>query len=400
VLALCEFATIRTTSGSVIFGRAGRAYSKERTEHGSVFHGALRMTLDELDRARVLIRSVIVPADVVLTLDGEAVPSSVPIGEFGAALPTEIIDEEGHLRRTTRRTTVRVYERAGAAPGLYELGIPVMPFELGEPWHVDVGQKVPLTLDRTTVLPSFLRTLQVELANEMRAQIVDATAPWVREAVSDGRVRDDVVRQVTAQRFGAKAVAYDPSDPEANKLATAMGYTVVTGGAASRDEWANIKRLGLLLPAGRITPSSKAYGDGPPAAFRDEVEWTSNMRAVAEYAQRLARRLLLGLEIRVRFNQDSTNFAAAWCSASPTRPVPELHFALASLGEAWFSRAVTDSGKDALHELLLHEMAHFFSPDHLSSDFHEATCRLGAKLARLALEEPESFRIGGDHECD
>lgn len=44
-----------------------------------------------------------------------------------------------------------------------------------------------------------------------------------------------------------------------------------------------------------------------------------------------------------------------------------------------------------VNRLLLHEFAHEHAPNHLSDTFHDAICNLGAKLTRLALDEPEFF---------
>jgi hypothetical protein len=43
--------------------------------------------------------------------------------------------------------------------------------------------------------------------------------------------------------------------------------------------------------------------------------------------------------------------------------------------------------------LLIHEFGHEYSGDHLSGDYHEALCKLGARLKRLALEKPEAMRV-------
>ena len=40
----------------------------------------------------------------------------------------------------------------------------------------------------------------------------------------------------------------------------------------------------------------------------------------------------------------------------------------------------------------IHEFGHEYSGDHLSSDYHEALCRLGAGLKKLALERPEAMK--------
>ena len=45
-----------------------------------------------------------------------------------------------------------------------------------------------------------------------------------------------------------------------------------------------------------------------------------------------------------------------------------------------------------LDALLLHEFAHEYESDHLSDAYHQAICRLGAKLKRLAIVNPEMFK--------
>ena len=42
-------------------------------------------------------------------------------------------------------------------------------------------------------------------------------------------------------------------------------------------------------------------------------------------------------------------------------------------------------------KLRLHEASHHRFSDHLSSDFHEECCRLGAKLALAVAADPEKF---------
>ena len=45
-----------------------------------------------------------------------------------------------------------------------------------------------------------------------------------------------------------------------------------------------------------------------------------------------------------------------------------------------------------MDRLLIHELGHEFSSDHLSAEYHDGLCRLGARLKWLALEKPEALR--------
>jgi hypothetical protein len=50
------------------------------------------------------------------------------------------------------------------------------------------------------------------------------------------------------------------------------------------------------------------------------------------------------------------------------------------LGADWFERGITED----VVRLLIHEFGHEYSGDHLSSQYHEALCRIGAKMFLLA----------------
>jgi hypothetical protein len=62
-----------------------------------------------------------------------------------------------------------------------------------------------------------------------------------------------------------------------------------------------------------------------------------------------------------------------------------LDFNVFRLGYGWFEQGITEE----VDRLLLHEAAHHFSGDHLSEEYHEGICLLGARLKKLALEKPD-----------
>jgi len=44
-----------------------------------------------------------------------------------------------------------------------------------------------------------------------------------------------------------------------------------------------------------------------------------------------------------------------------------------------------------LNQLIIHELGHEYAANHLSAEYHDAICRLGAQLTQLALEHPLCF---------
>jgi hypothetical protein len=385
VLAVCESASITTTKGTVAFdpveGRVERP--RQKRERGSVFQGRIRLTREEFAEVADYLRSLLLPGDVTVTFNGDRLLPRTPIRTFEASLETLVADDQGVMRPRVRKAQVGLYEPLpGEVPALYELGLPVV--ETGDRWHVNVHQKVPLNRDRDNVTPAYLQAVRVAVLNaahDLLRTDDEATAGWVKLAGADARCSDDAIKHLIRLRFGEKVAAPDPSDTEAMKRFQSQGGVIVAG--LSKGEWANVKRAGAVLPAGRICPTPKPYSDDPDAPPVDVVppdQWTEGIRNVAEYARFLGRELM-GVEVAVAVVRTTNNFAAAYGSG-------RLDLNLVRLGHRWFEQGATED----VDRLLIHEFGHQYSGDHLSSEYHEALCRLGAALKRLALEKPDDLR--------
>jgi len=389
VLALAERAEIATTSGTVVFDREGRHASRAKRERGSSITVDFRRSYAQMSGAfqKALADAagrVLAPPAIVTTINGRALVARHPVKEFEVRLPTVLQDgEDGAMRRTERVTRVRLYEPLGGeTASIYEMGIPVV--ETGDRYHYDIGQKVPLNQDRDNVTPAFLQRVRAAVLNETHDLITatDANAAWVRDAIEREDVAPEAVTRAVELRFGEKRVIYDPNDREANALAVVKGYTVIPGGALSKASWESVRRSGAALPAGQVTPSPKPYSDdpnAPPVTVIPRAEWTPGMRRAVAYAEFLAGRLL-GTTIFCRVVSTNNNFAACFGDRC-------LDFNVRRLGHAWFSAPL-----EQLDQLLLHEFAHHFESNHLSQGFHDAICKLGAALARVAREDRRAFK--------
>lgn len=385
VLACCTQATITSTTGTVLFTDQGReVHPRRRRPEGSEFMGIMRMTRAEMDESLRLLRTTLPP--VPTWVNGTLLPTRKSLASWTQTLQTEIADAEGFLRRAQRITKVEAFDvLEGEVGTLYELGIPVV--ETGDRWHVSVGQKVPVTLDRTNVPPHYLRDVRVGLLNAMVHGLEtkdDATAPWVRDAASHPAVAGEAIRQVMDLRFGEKRVAYDPSDPEANKLATAGGYTVVTGGSLSAAEWENARKANAVPPAGQVTPSPKPFSpDGTPLKTVERADWRASWLAFEQFATRVAD-AAVGGPVTLVIADDP-----GWGHRAACGPARTLYWNVATEGADFF-----DYGPyERTLALLIHELAHVAVSDHLSRAFYDELCRIGAVTVRLAVEHPEFFTV-------
>jgi hypothetical protein len=386
VLAVCESASISTTKGTVLFDAAeGRSEKpRQKRERGSVFQGRIRLTREEYPQVCDYLRSLLLPENVVVTFNGNRLLPRKPLHTLEASLETPVADDNGVMRLRGRKTQVTLHEvLPGEVASLYEMGLPVV--ETGDKWHVNVGQKVPLNRDRDNVKPSYLRAVRTLVLNEMHDGLTaeDANETWVRQASSDSACSPKSIARVLDLRFGEKRASYDPNDPEANKAWVAKGGTLVYGSMLSKQEWQNAKEASAIVPAGQLCPTAKPYSDDPNAPLADviaEENWTEEMRHIAAYALFLARELM-GVSLTVTMVNTKNSFLACYGKG-------RLDFNVFHLGHSWFGQGATET----VDRLLIHEFGHQFSGDHLSEEYHEALCRLGAGLKRLALEKPGELR--------
>jgi hypothetical protein len=390
VLACCEEAEIRTTTGTVTFPRnqASTVNTRRRTTSGTVFEATVVLKRPEVDQAIDKARMVIPPPDVSVSINGVIIDAPERLSVVpGVSLMTTLPDDEGVMRYRTRKTTLHVYRAPADRLGwLFEMGMPVV--ETGDEWDVDVQQRVPLNSDRNNVPPAFLRSVRVAVLEAMHTSLTHeiAVQTWVKEALGDARTSNDAAKAVIHHRYGPNAVAADPSDREATNNAISHDYTVVWGGALSKDEWSTVRRAEALVPAGQVFPTEKPYSDDPNAPMEriiDPRDWTSGMRRVVDLAHRLAG-TLLGHTVDVRIvNEPHVGWLANYGEDQ------SMAINAGRLGRKWF-----DGEIDQKHvQLILHEFGHDIESNHLSDKYYEAVASLGAKLAFAVVANPEILSI-------
>jgi hypothetical protein len=381
-LAVCDWAEIISVNCAMIFDSKGRRASKKRREKGTVFTAIVPLTRAEQKEIELYVETLIPPPGMKTTFNGDDLQEREPMKVFNEALPTVFENAEGQFRNTTRKTDIQVFEPGpDETPHIYEMGIPVVETDIK--WHVNVLQKVPLNMDRDNVPPSFQRKICTAVMNRMVHELEDedTSSVWVHEATENPDIEDEVVEQYMDKRFGKKRVQFDPSDLEANKIAVSKGYTVVHGNSLSPKQRANVKRANALLPAGQVTPSPVAtFSTTGKDVTVPQSKWSDGMEHIVEWTKTLGRELL-GAEVFVDVVNDPRNYSACYSRDDG------LLFNVRRLGKKWFQRGP----KAEVLQLIIHEFGHHYAADHLSKEYHDALCKLGVKVGRLAYTKPELF---------
>lgn len=371
VLSLCKWAKIVTTKGTILFDKAGRRESAAKIEHGTQFEALVRMSEKEVKHVLAQVKKLIQQPKIVTTINGEHLMWRATEKEFTAGLDTEIADNDGNLKRGYRKTKIRCYAvLPDEKPMIYEMGIPVVEHDCA--YHVDVLQKVPLTLDRDNVTVGFLTQLRTAVFNNTHEdlEVEDVNHEWAQVAIESGKATPAAVTDYMEKRFGELRASYDPSDHEANNKAVASGYTLVHGSMLTKGAWENVRAAAAITPAGRIFPT---HSDNIVPG--NIIEPDDPMKAVADYTKRLGE-LLMGFEPTVRFTKQPSREIA--CYGSKT-----ISFNVQNLGKRWFDLA---TNRLAIDDLIIHEFGHEYAANHLSENYNDALSRLAAKAMQLGRE--------------
>jgi len=402
VLSFAYNAEISTTTGTVTFNDGsdpekpkGRfEFPRRKREKGTVFTAELACNQERYEQLISYMRTIIVRHGLKLIVNGEVIHGRTPIHTFQCSLQTEIGDD---LRKSTRIADVQIFETSGdEVPMLYELGIPVV--ETGDKWHYNIGQKVPLNIDRDNVTPAFLRSVRVAVFNEMHKHISedDTTQTWVEESSSDKNCSNDAAETLRVKKYGEKSVAFDPTNPEANNEAASHGFIVIPSRGLTSGQRDNLKRAGTLQTSSAAFPTAGrgVYSNDPnatPVRIIDRSKWTQGMTLIHEYTVGLAERLM-DKRIIVEFvHTDKFGMGKKWSACygrGHVLGISTFHYNMFTLGYKWFDKGVNER----IDALIIHEFGHEFESNHLSEEYYDALCRLGAKLKVAVMQDVEWFK--------
>jgi len=371
VISLCSSAVITTTKGEVIFKEDGRHHTRKRTEKGSEIWLKLRMTNEEFDEMLAVAKSFLPPEGIRYVVNDEVIPHQKPYRVFEETLQTQF-EVDGVLRETQRKTEVHVLKQETSY--LYEMGLPVVDIEC--PYSIDVQQKVPMSVDRESVKPSYLRRLFALVLNSTIDDIGDeeSSETWIRTASSDKMIAPETMEKLVEKRFGDKVVVANPNDPVANDEALANGFRVIQGRELSKEEWEKVRENNL------ISSSTVMFGKSGVATDVKDVTPTPEMVKVGILAQRIAKRFL-GIDVSISFIWSrQLAYLASYCGKV-------LTFNTHKLGNRFFSKPVSAETIDIIVHELGHEKGH-----HTEENYHKAITKMAGELTMTALNEPEFFR--------
>jgi len=406
VLSVAKKASLTSTKGTILFRPDGsRQKKRTRTKGGTIFTADIPMTRKEFcdlcDQARLLIP----PIGITTTFNGKKLTHREQIDSFNASLPTIVSNDMGFLKTVTRKAKVSlhpmrewdgVYAHELEGRWLYEMGIPVMLIDF--PWSINVHQRVPLGLSRESVPENFMQALRVAVVNNAHDRLDESTASdaWVKAATSDKRVTKKAFESVIEKRHGDKVLIESPFDKDSVLKAQEEGYQILGRGTLSPGERKNIKNFEL------VKTTSSMFGveamNFKQARFIPNEELTSEQLVFKLYVRKIIPKLLWKYEgrVKVRFINDMTIGEIASYGASEAGPTINFNIAQIEASYGYGADFWNNTGKNTLQDqLIIHEVAHEFGNGHRDKEYYDGLALLGARMKKLALENPEFFNETG-----
>jgi len=398
-LSLCKTASISTTTGTVSFDEEGRHFQpKKKREVGTKVEGLMEMTREEFKELEKLVHEILIPEGVNVVFNGLTLIARTPVKTFEAQLPTKVVDDEGVMRPTTRKTTISLYEpRQGETPTLYEMAVPVVETDIR--WHVQIAQRVPLNKDRDNVTPAYHQKVRTVVADHM-VEVLDEqdAGSWCNDVLADKESSLEVRKTIIEKKFGERAAVFDPHDQEANiRWQSQFEGSIVHGRSLTKEQWENVREFDILKPAGKLTPTAKPWSDDPNAKladFYEKPEWTKGMQHVADYVEIIAKEALGISDLEIKFAKKMNESSVSACYARRGTSSGLLEFNMSNLGFAWFNKGITVE----VDRLLIHELAHHFVGSHHNKEvcaevrtgmFYDACCHVGASVKALFKTNPK-----------
>jgi len=370
-IAISERAKIITTKGTIVFDKSGRKKSGIKRSSGSEVILWVKMGQKEFNEMIEVLEKYISPKEIRFTINSKDYTSRTPERIIEASLETEI-EENEIMKRVQRKTEIWVYKKQSEKAMLYEMGIPVC--EIDCSFDINIQQRIPLSIDRETISQKYLSNIYAEVLNETYEDIEKENSSdiWVREAISNKRIKSEAVKEIIKKRFGDKSCVANPFDPISIDDAISYGFNVVYGSELSKEEWNNIKQSQALQS------STELFGKDFVGA--EKIEPTKEMLKVKELAQKIAKRILK-IDLSVVFIKSK-----ATCGADFGNNI--LTFNTSRLGKNFWEYPIS---KEVIG-LIVHELGHS-KGNHTEISYHKCLTDMAGELTMIALNEPNFFKL-------
>lgn len=373
LIASMDGARVETVGRTVVFEPHGRHSETNERTRGTRLVLERSFSAPELDEAERLLRLVIPPRGTTLRVNGRVVRRPrVHLVLSPVDLETVVV-RDGVERAVERDTSVSLHApRRGEEAHLFEMGVPIV--ALGTPWHVDVGQRVPLGEGRDRPPDRWLLRLKAMLLENLIHRYLDRRelrADWVQEVIAGGRLEARTLDAYVSAVFPRGAVLSGTS--RANDRARQIGAHVVDVAAMPR---------GVTVALRRVLETADAYVKRRAAEFGTASVVPDPVQVRFGELVRWLARQVAGSVVRVEFFRAEPTADGLMEDATTDPEARVIRFNV--LGGLRFD----DPLDPTTLGVILHELAHLETPEHDRRFIDRLQFLAGATTRLLAEEGP------------
>lgn len=370
LVAAMDRATVETAGTTIVFDEQGRHSRANERARGTVIMLERSFTDDDLASAEAILRLCIAPTGTALRVQGRTVRRPRRVLELPSCELETVVVAGGVESAAMSATTVTVSTpRRGELPHLYEMGIPVEPWDV--PFHADVAQRVPLGDGRTSASERFKLALRATLLEAMIHRYMDRRdlrADWVHDVISRWPLPQSVLDAYVSKLFPRGAVLEGTT--RGNDRALQLGAHIVESAHMTHGAYVALARVletadDYVRRRGHDLAGQEVAPDAVQARFADSVRW-------------LARRVA-GRVVRVRFFAREAADDGLIEDATTDAEARVIRFNVRA------SLRFDDVLDATTLGVVLHELAHLDSPEH-DQRFVDRLGQLAGQCARLFAE--------------
>lgn len=370
LVASGDRAIVESSGARVEFDDRGRTVTECDRDRGTRVEVLRAISESDREVAETALRLVIPPRGVSLRVAGKVSRRPRTVIALPSCDLETVIIENGVERAATRSTMISVHSpRRGEQPHLFEMGIPIAPWNV--PWHCDVQQRVPLSQGRDLLPERFVLAVKATLLEATMHRQLGARelrADWVQEVLARWPLKSAILDAYCSKTLPRGSVL--GGSARANDRARQLGAHIVQAQAMSQ---------GTYLALGRVLETADDYVRRRSREFVGaDVEPDETQRAFADAVRWIARRIA-GSVVRVRFFARDPSDAGLLEDATTDVEARLISFNVRS------TLRFDDPFDATTMGVVLHELAHLVTLEH-DHRFIDRLQFLGGALAKLLAE--------------
>lgn len=250
--ALVTYGHVMTNGKKVSFENNNRIEDEcVNAVSGALVYGEFDWKKSTIQEILSGLNKLIIPSNKILKINNVEIKHKVFLKNIEGNLPTEVEDDDKILHRVKRDTSIELYKISESEkPMIFELGVPVQELKDSIEWHVNIMQKIPLTVERSVVSDAYLASVYSLILNNATEMIDENNAGSTFVQIGMKNANADVAKHVFEKALGTSQVYIESTvDGRANDCVKENGGRTLPAGMFDRETRKHLMEINVVKSA-------------------------------------------------------------------------------------------------------------------------------------------------------